>query len=177
MNIFDCLDELQAELFEKSYEELEAKYYELCSTNVEGNEAKRIRNINVDIFEAQLKSSFQEVLHITNEHSAKAIYFEYDMENNWESIFFVCEEYSSLSEGDDGWASDWIDEIEGPSHKEFAQVYKENGFDTTDKARAITLFLIVRTLIAFGTVAKSMKLDVPLCIGFHDQDPVMRIKE
>ncbi|MED4002543.1 hypothetical protein [Priestia aryabhattai] len=177
MNIFDCLEELQAELFEKSCEEMEAKYYELCSTNVGGNEAERIHNINLDTFQTQVKSSLQEAMHIVNEQSAKAIYFEYDMDNDWESTFFICDGYSSLIEEDDDWASDWIDEIEGPNNKEFAQVYKENDFDATEKAKAITLFLIVRTLVAFGTVAKSMKLNVPLCIGFHDQDPIMRIKE
>ncbi|UYP06046.1 MULTISPECIES: hypothetical protein [Priestia] len=55
MNIFDCLDELQVELFKESIEEMEAKYYELCSTVVEGNTAKRIHNINLDTFQTQLK--------------------------------------------------------------------------------------------------------------------------
>ncbi|UYP05959.1 hypothetical protein [Priestia megaterium] len=177
MNIFDCLDELQTELFEKPYEEMEAKYYELCSTNVEGNTAERIHNINLDTFQTQVKSSFQEAVRIVNEKSAKAIYFEYNMENNWESTFFICDGYSSLLEEDDDWASDWIDEIEGPSNKEFAQIYQKNGFDATEKARIITLFLIVRTLVAFAKAVKNIKVDVPLCVGFHDQDPIMRIKE
>ncbi|MFB8426641.1 hypothetical protein ACFC4S_32140 [Priestia megaterium] len=177
MNIFDCLDELQGELFEKSYEEMEAKYYELCSTNVEGNEAERIHNINLDTFQTQVKSSLQEAVHIVNAQSAKAIYFEYDMDSDWESTFFICDGYSSLFEEDDDWASDWIDEIEGPSNKEFAQIYQENSFDATEKERVITLFLIVRTLVAFAKAVKNIKVDVPLCIGFHDQDPIMRIKE
>ncbi|MFB8427074.1 hypothetical protein ACFC4S_34595 [Priestia megaterium] len=177
MNIFDCLDELQAELFEKSYEEMEAKYYELCSTNVESNEAERIHNINLDTFQMKVKISLEEAVHIVNEQSAKAIYFEYDMDNGWESTFFICNGYSSLIEEDDDWASDWIDEIEGPSNKEFAQIYQENGFDATEKARVITIFLIVRTLVAFTKAVKNIKVDIPLCIGFHDQDPIMRIKE
>lgn len=177
MNIFDCLDELQAELFEKSYEEMEAKYYELCSTTVKGNATERIHNISLDTFQKQIKSSLQEAVRIVNEQSAKAIYFEYDMDNDWESTFFICDEYSSLIEEDDDWASDWIDEIEGPNNKEFAQIYQENGFDATEKARVITLFLIVRTIVAFAKAVKNIKVDVPLCVGFHDQDPIMRIKE
>ncbi|HWL25088.1 MAG TPA: hypothetical protein VNR38_15315 [Ureibacillus sp.] len=55
MNIFDCLDDLQVELFQKSVGEIEAKYYELCSTVAEGNTAKRIGNINLDTFRIQLK--------------------------------------------------------------------------------------------------------------------------
>ncbi|MDN3233149.1 hypothetical protein [Priestia megaterium] len=177
MNIFEYLDEIQAELFQKSFEEIEAKYYEVCSTIAGIDIEKRIRNINLDIYQTQLRSSLYEALHIVNEQSIEAIYFEYDMENDWESTFFVCDEYSSLSEEDDDWASDWIEEVEGPINKEFAYIYQENGFDSTEKAKAVTLFLVVRTVIAFGTVAQSMKVNVPLCIGFHDQDPIMRIKE
>ena len=177
MDIFDYLEEMQVELFQKSFEEIEAKYYRLCSTIAGDNIAARIRNISLDIFQTKLKSSLQEALHIANEQSVEAIYFEYDMDNDWESTFFICDGYSSLFEEDDDWASDWIEEIEGPSNKEFAQIYQENGFDATEKARIITLFLIVRTLVAFAKAVKNIKVDVPLCVGFHDQDPIMRITE
>lgn len=177
MDIFDYLEEMQVELFQKSFEEIEAKYYRLCSTIAGDNIAARIRNISLDIFQTKLKSSLQEALHIVNEQSVEAIYFEYDMDNEWESTFFVCDEYGSLSEGDDDWASEWIGEIEGPINKEFAQIYQENGFDATEKAKVVTLLLVIRTVTALGTVAESMKVNVPLCIGFHDQDPIMRIKE
>ncbi|MCM3016667.1 hypothetical protein M3582_01095 [Priestia megaterium] len=177
MDIFDYLEEMQVELFQKSFEEIEAKYYRLCSTIAGDNIAARIRNISLDIFQTKLKSSLQEALHIANKQSVEAIYFEYDMDNEWESTFFICDEYSSLSEGDDDWASEWIGEIEGPLNKELAQIYQENGFDATEKAKVVTLLLVIRTVTALGTVAESMKVNVPLCIGFHDQDPIMRIKE
>ncbi|MEH6964493.1 hypothetical protein V7079_25035 [Priestia megaterium] len=180
MDIFDYLEEMQVELFQKSFEEIEAKYYQLCSTIAGDNVAERIRNINLDILQTKLKSSLPKALYIANEQSVEAIYFEYDMDNEWESTFFVCDEYSSLSEEDDDWDSEWIAEIEGPINREFAQIYQENGFDETEKAKAkaVTLFLVIRTVTALGTVAQSMKVNVPpLCIGFHDQDPIMRIKE
>ncbi len=177
MDIFDYLEEMQVELFQKSFEEIEAKYYRLCSTIAGDNVAEMIRSINLDILQTKLKSSLKKALYIANEQSVEAIYFEYDMDNEWESTFFVCDEYNSLSEEDDDWASDWIAEIEGPINSEFAQIYQENGFDTTEKAKAVTLFLVIRTVTALGAVAQSMKVNVPLCIGFHDQDPIMRIKE
>jgi hypothetical protein len=49
-----------------------------------------------------------------------------------------------------------IEEIEGPSNKEFAQIYQENGFGATEKAKTITLFLVGRTLVAFWIASKSM---------------------
>ena len=175
MDIFDYLEEMQVELFQKSFEEIEDKYYRLCSTIAGDNVAERIRNVNLDIFQTTLKSSLQKALYIENKQSIEAIYFEYDMDNEWESTFFICDEYSSLSEEDDDWASEWIAEIEGPINREFAQIYQENGFDATEKAKAVTLFLVIRTVTALGTVAQGMKVNVPLCIGFHDQDPIMRI--
>ena len=40
-----------------------------------------------------------------------------------------------------------------------------------------TLYLVVRTVTVFGRVVKSVKTNMPICIGFHDQDPIMRIQE
>lgn len=177
MDIFDYLEEMQVELFQKSFEEIEDKYYRLCSTIAGDNVAERIRNVNLDILQTKLKSSLQKALYIENKQSIEAIYFEYDMDNEWESTFFICDEYSSLSEENDDWASEWIAEIEGPINREFAQIYQENGFDATEKAKAVTLFLVIRTVTALGTVAQDVTVNVPLCIGFHDQDPIMRIKE
>ncbi|MBJ7968333.1 hypothetical protein JDS84_33600, partial [Bacillus cereus] len=78
--------------------------------------------------------------HIANQNSAEAIYFEYDMDNDWNSTFFICDEYTKLSEEDDDWASDWISEVEGPDLKEFAQIYNENRFDNNEKALGTTLY-------------------------------------
>lgn len=46
------------------------------------------------------------------------------MDNDWNSTFFICDEYTKLSEDDD-WANNWISEIEGPNLKEFAQIYNK----------------------------------------------------
>ncbi|EJR57562.1 hypothetical protein IIM_00169 [Bacillus cereus VD107] len=175
MKIYDYLDQMQAELLKHSWPEIEAKYYDLCSKLVGKEQAKRIQNINLDLFQSKLKDAFSTSLHIANQNSAEAIYFEYDMDNDWNSTFFICDEYTKLSEEDDDWASDWISEVEGPNLKEFAQIYTENGFDNNDKALSTTLYLIARTVVTFKKIITT--IHIPICIGFHDQDPIMRIQE
>ncbi|MBJ7950017.1 hypothetical protein [Bacillus cereus group sp. N24] len=175
MEIYDYLDQMQAELLKHSWLEIEEKYYELCSKLVGKEQAKRIQNINLDLFQSKLKDAFSTSLHIANQNSAEAIYFEYDMDNDWNSTFFICDEYTKLSEEDDDWASDWISEVEGPDLKEFAQIYNENRFDNNEKALGTTLYLIARTVVTFKKIIAT--IHIPICIGFHDQDPIMRIQE
>ncbi|HWO97380.1 MAG TPA: hypothetical protein VNM45_13820 [Bacillus sp. (in: firmicutes)] len=177
MEIYEYLDQIQTELLDHSWEEIEAKYYDLCSKLAGEEQAKRIRNIDLDSFQNKLNDALQVSLHTADKHSAAAIYFEYDMDNDWQSVFFICDDYTMLSEEDDDWASDWISEVEGPDLKEFARIYAENGFDGTEKAIGTTLYLVVKTVTVFGSVVESRKNNMPICIGFHDQDPIMRIQE
>jgi hypothetical protein len=177
MKIYEYLDQIQTELLDHSWQEIETKYYALCSKLAGEEQAKRIQNIDLNVFQSKLNDALYAALHTADEHSAAAIYFEYDMDNDWQSVFFICDDYTTLSEEDDDWASDWISEVEGPNLKEFAGIYAENGFDDTNKALGTTLYLIVRTVAVFGMVVESVKNNIPVCIGFHDQDPIMRIQE
>ncbi len=74
-----------------------------------------------------------------------------------------------MEEGDDDWASEWTYNIEGPGSVELADMYKENGFDTSEKAMGITLYLIAKTLCSFISVRSEVQNNIPICIGFHDQ--------
>lgn len=177
MDVYDYLNQMQAELLKRSWPEIEVKYYGLCSKLGGEEQAKRIQNINLDLYKGKLKDAFYTSLHIANQNSAAAIYFEYDMDNNWEGTFFICDKYTKLSEEDDDWASDWSSEVEGPDLKEFAQIYAENGFDKTEKALGTTLYLIARTVIVFEKIVEKTTNHIPICIGFHDQNPIMRIQE
>ncbi|MGG3801483.1 hypothetical protein [Metabacillus fastidiosus] len=67
--------------------------------------------------------------------------------------------------------------MKGPDLKEFGKIYAEKGFDYNEEAIGITLYLIIKTVIAFGKVAESIEINIPVFIGFHDQDPIMRIRE
>ncbi len=102
--------------------------------------------IQLDSYEESMRIGLRETLEIAESEEVKAIYFEYDLDNEWNSRFYICEEYVPLEEEDDDWASEWTYDIEGPKSVELADVYAENGFDTSEKAVGITLYLIARTV-------------------------------
>jgi hypothetical protein len=107
--------------------------------------------------------------------STKSIYFEYDLDNDWSSCYFLCDDYNELEEQDDDWASDWSQNVEGPILTDFAEIFSENGFDGSEKAMGITLYLIARTVVVFAKACEKVECIIPICIAFHDQDPIMRV--
>ncbi len=176
MDIFDFLEEMQYELIHGNLTEIERKYYTLCSDKAGKNEAKRIQSVKLEKYRQSIEKGISQSVKLASKSSAKAIYFEYDMDNEWSSNFFICDEYNILNEQDDDWACDWIDEVEGETLEEFADIYSENGFDTTSKALGNTLYLVARTVVTFAHVSQKAQTNIPICIAFHGQDPIMRIK-
>ncbi|HDR4560250.1 hypothetical protein COE58_23525 [Bacillus cereus] len=174
MDMFHYLEEMQEDIFSLSVEQIEVKYYSICSTLASGAHAERIKMIQLDSYEESMRIGLRETLEIAESEEVKAIYFEYDLDNEWNSQFYICEEYVPLEEEDDDWASEWAYDIEGPKSVELAGVYAENGFDTSEKAVGITLYLIARTVCSFISACSEVRSNIPICIGFHDQDPIMR---
>ncbi|XRG79953.1 hypothetical protein V5E38_06480 [Rossellomorea sp. GAMAL-10_SWC] len=69
----------------------------------------------------------EQSIKIAIELDSKAIHFEYVLDHNWEGAFYICEEYNPLEECDEDWACNWTDDFGGPSLKQFAEIYEENG--------------------------------------------------
>ncbi|SFX84754.1 hypothetical protein SAMN04487866_1441 [Thermoactinomyces sp. DSM 45891] len=176
MSIYKYLHEFQEDiLFLDAIQQVEYKYYDLCAGFASKEDAERIKAINLETYKGELETSLLEVLNLSKERLTRAIYYEYDLDNNWDSHFFLCSNYRPLAEQDDDWACDWEDVVKGPNLKEFAEIYSENGFDSSSKAIGITLYLTARTVCAFASVCYGTDRNIPLCIGFHDQDPIVRI--
>jgi len=174
LDIFQYLDEMQEDIFSLAVGQIEVKYYDMCSMLASGMHAERIKLIPLDTYEESMRIGVREALEVVECEEAKAIYFEYNLDNEWDSQFYICEEYVPLEEEDDDWASEWTYNIEGPRSVELADMYAENGFDTNEKAIGITLYLIARTVCSFMSVCSEVKSNIPICIGFHDQDPIIR---
>ncbi|MGE7854719.1 hypothetical protein ACQKNI_00765 [Bacillus sp. NPDC094064] len=174
MDMFQYLEEMQEDIFSLSVKQVEVKYYGICSTLASGAHAERIKMIRLDSYEKSVGKGLRETLEIAESEEVKAIYFEYDLDNEWNSQFYICEEYVPLEEEDDDWASEWTYDIEGPKAIELANLYDENGFDTSEKAMGITLYLIARTVCSFISACSEVRSNIQICIGFHDQDPIMR---
>lgn len=179
MNIFDYLDELQADLLSKNLEEIEDKYFNICSRLAGQDSSNKIREVNLEGYEQELTALLNESIELAHKHKAKAIYFEFDLDNNWDSAFFVCGDYSPLENEDDDWASDWYEDLEGPNLEQFGEIYDINGFDENDAARGSTIYLVARTVISFIRAYNNLPTENSLafCIAFHDQDPILRVKD
>ncbi|HEF5694800.1 hypothetical protein ACQVWE_01780 [Bacillus cereus] len=174
MDIFQYLEEMQEDVFSLAVEQIEAKYYDICCMLASTEYAERIKVIDVESYKVSIRVGLDAAVEMATTEEAKAIYFEYDLDNEWTSQFYICEEYAPLEEEDDDWASEWTYDVEGPESVELADMYNENGFDTSEKAIGITLYLIAKTLCSFISVRSEVQNNIPICIGFHDQDPIMR---
>lgn len=179
MDIFEHLDELQVELRRKKLEEIEEKYFNICSKLAGPDRANTIKQISLNQYVNDLKLGLEQSIKIAQKQTARAIYFEYDLDNNWDSAFFICKEYSSLEDEDDDWASDWNEDLEGPSLEEFADIYELDGFDSNEAAIGSTIYLVARTVISYAKAYQELsdESSIAVCIAFHDQDPIIRIKE
>ncbi|MGG3801484.1 hypothetical protein [Metabacillus fastidiosus] len=94
MEIYQYLDQIQTELLNHSWKEIEIKYYKLFSELAGKEQAQRIRDIDLNAFRNELNEALCTSLHIADQNSAAALYFEYDMENDWKSSFFICNDYT-----------------------------------------------------------------------------------
>lgn len=177
-DIYEYLDELQSDIFLLNLEDIEKKYYKICEQLAGIEVAQKIKNLDLREYEEGLKKSFTDSINYLNENEIKSLYFEYDMDNNWNGQFYLCEDYYPLEEDDDDWACDWQHSIEGPNLREFSDIYnKSDGFNTTNASHGTIIFLITRTIIAYIKGVQSYELNIPICIGFHDQDPIFRLKK
>lgn len=144
------------------------------------NNARDIPIAGLDFasYEVKLRACYLEAVKRLKVTSARALYFEYDLDNLWDGNLFLCQEYNSEPVGDEDWACDWVDEVSGPRFEHASDLYLENDFDRSEKAKGSTLYLVARTVAAFGHCfdANPVAADA-VCIAFHDQEPITRIHE
>lgn len=177
MSIFEFLEEMQNDIIYGNIISLNEKYCTLCQHLATEIDAEIIRMMDLEKYINRIQKAFKKTIQKAVNKKAKAIYFEYDMDNGWDSYFFICDEYNNLNKGDHDWVCSWVDKQKGPSLSKFTKIYETNGFDKNDKAIGITLYLIARTVSSLIKGCNVHSYNKPICIGFHDQDPVFRIKK
>lgn len=155
---------------------LEAEFDRRCR-ELDARSASRIADIDLRDYEGELADGLRKAADSIG-GSTKAVYWEFDPDNDWSSAFFLCRSYQPEAEGDDGWAADFDEQaiVRGPSASALARQFA-SGWDKAPSATEKNLDLIARTIAAFGRACGSWASTVPLCAGFHDQDLVFRIRE
>ena len=178
MKIYREIQRMSGYIAARAWALLEADLYSLAVKLAGLDQANAIRAVDLSEYQQALCGDLSTAVSRASPLRAKAVYFEYDLDNGWDSAFFLCQEYGPEGTGNDDWACDWIEEITGPSLAEFGDLYSENGFDSTDAAIGATLYMIARTVASLGRCSEEVDLNgIMLCIGFHDQDPITRIRE
>lgn len=178
-SIFDHLDEMRAFADRGDWDGLETRFAQLATDLAGAKPVRRIAGVDLSTYQQQLAEGLHKAVRQTEAREVPAVYFEYDLDNGWSGTFFLCETYNALSEGDDDWACDFSEHIAGPDLPVFSELYKEaGGFDRTPLQVATTTLLVARTVAAFGRASADVTAEaVNICIAFHDQDPILRIRE
>lgn len=176
VDIFAELTKMQDRLLTNTWDVFQTHYEGQCAA-ANPEVARQIADTELNYYNDRHYDAYCKALKKARSADALAIYFEYDIDNDWQSSFFVCKEYADLEVGDDDWACRWLAQVRGSCISKFAGVYNATDkFCRTPEATAITLFLIARTAAALKmTVARKPPGTIKICIGFHDQNPIHRL--
>jgi len=161
-----------------AWSELELTFARVCEVLAGRSQTARVAALDFASYGQELSAALHGVLARPTLSSARALYFEYELDNAWRGHFYLCDAYSPEADADDAWACDWIDDANGPSFRAASQLYLENHFDDTELAKGSTLYLVARTVAAFGRACTRLELPrIALCIAFHEQEPIVRIRD
>jgi hypothetical protein len=179
----DFLDLIQGFSTQKDWDGLESYFHQYCERFVSAGVASNIKQVNLAECENYLTTKTNEAFSLAKAHSVKAIYYEYNIQNDWASNFYICPNYNPIETQDDDWVVNFIqiDELKGfePTAENIPELsgclYECEG---VEERTVVEYYLIARTTAAFGRATQVLDLgNIALCIGFHDQQIVTRIYE
>lgn len=167
-------------LRKSKWDAMEADYRRRAVAAVGEKVAGQIARVSLTTYGRRAGAMMRKALAEAAKTNAPAVYFHFDMLNDWAGDALVCNDYKPESDGDDDWASKVRKRIPGElTQRAFGDVYTERCASSTGrKADAVESYLIVRTLAAIGrAVAGADCKGVAMCAAYHDQDLVFRLYE
>jgi hypothetical protein len=174
---FSLLDELESDLAAMADAELDRKYRRVAATAGGEQVAEAVATLPTERDREALASGLAEALERGQRSGAAVIHFEYDLSGRWAGWFFVCHDYAAPEEGDDSWAKDYAEEIRGPVLDGFASLHEAHGAFSDTPRFGVTLYLIARLAVTLrGLVATAPHPRVGVCMGYHQQDPIWRLR-
>jgi hypothetical protein len=162
------------------WQALEQHFYQLAEQYAGPELANPIQSIDLTEYTIRLSSFLVTECMRASHHAVKALYWEYDLDNQWNSHLFFCGTYTRLALNSDSWARQWIDCITGPDLTDFAALYRQQGgFHVENDAEvAVTFYLIARTVAAFGRAVQAAPTHkMSICTGHHGQARITRVYE
>jgi hypothetical protein len=176
MDICEHLNQMKPFIARRDWDGLEREFGRRCCEFAGVAQAERISGISLSDYQSSLERSLSQAVTKARAEGVRGLYFEYDLDDDWQSGFFFCPTYLPESAGSDDWACDFTDSLSGPEMPVLSEIYCENHFDRTPTALGSTLFLVARTVAAFGRASSGFASpEFAVCMAFHDQTPIMRI--
>jgi hypothetical protein len=176
VNIYEQFEAMRDPIGRRAWTELEDRYLRACDA-VDGNAALAVRSIDTTAYADLLTRTLLHASALAQVLEHAAAYWEFDLDNGWQSSVFFCTAYREESAGNDDWAAtyDPTSTVEGPAMADFAAIYRSS-WDATAEDTATNLYVIARTVAIVGrTAAESWRAATPFCAGYHDQSILFRI--
>ncbi len=176
-NVFSHIELMKALIQARDWDGLELQSELRCREHAGETDSRRVLRISLRAYQESLVSALSEAVSKANVSGARAIYFEFDMDYDWRSWFFICPEYPKRWERLLG--SDYLEEIDGPEMPQFAKIYGElQAFAPIPRDASMTSYLIARTFACFGRASQQFaESGVAIGMAFHDQDEIIRVYE
>ena len=175
MSIYTGLDEMRPWIAKAEWDALESDFLRRCA-EVDLAAAARIENLDLGEYQDALRAALGRVVDLVKPET-RVIYWEFDVDNGWQSAFFRCRGYEPESVGDDEWAADfWESDITaGPDAPMVAAEFAPD-WDREATSIGRNLYLVARSIASLGRASASWQTVLPLCAGYHDQELVFRVR-
>jgi len=133
----------------------------------------KIAHIDLGPYTIGLEDLLHTAMSEAGELAPTAMYFEYDLDNDWESGVFYCRSFEPPVIPFVEWPADFKTYTEGPTLPEFARLFARYGWSKDGRSRGVVLLTVARTTAAFGrALTRTRPGSCPWGIGFHDQSPI-----
>jgi hypothetical protein len=139
-----------------------------------------VQAVSLDDYISRLHAFLYEQCLRLSHHAVRALYFEYNPNQLWDSRLYICDRYTRASVGNEEWCKHWIDSAAGPDMPEFARLYQQSGNIElgTLPAASTAFYLFARTTAAFGLAVSTIETHkFAVCLGHHGQEKITRIYE
>ncbi len=174
MSIHKLLSQISAYASRQQWDELESHFHEVCRDLAGVRSATRIAGISTKAYEGALRRAAKKASVQAEKFGSQGVYFEFDLDNGWESSFFLCADYDP---DDEEWTLEDEHVCKGPRFAQFAQLY-DSRFDDTKCARGVNAYLVARTVAIFGRITAEVSWGhAALCMAFHDQSPIICVRQ
>ncbi len=179
MKIFDYLEDLYEYIKDNEWDDVENRYRKVAVKLAGKDIIADIDDVNLDGYEEDLEAVLSETVEKCEDEGYTALYFEYDMDEDWESSFSCYSRYTAEGEDEEEeWMENLEDKSEGPTLPDFGEIYKKYCAGDDARSAGVMLYLIVKTVCALGRRLENIQTSsLAVCIGYSNQLPIWRIRE